>query len=176
MRKTVDEINTVIKRHDEENTVIKRHDEENTVIERHDEENTVIKRHDEENTVIERHDEENPVIERHDEESSVVERHDEVEAHSEDCNQLIEVQMADTVSLDKSVPGLTSDELSPRITHSDDEDTNADKVLYSTGGINHRVDLEPARLHILNCLAEAYRIHDQTLALPDSTDEPTKRQ
>ncbi|KAF8459932.1 hypothetical protein BDZ91DRAFT_799447 [Kalaharituber pfeilii] len=67
MRKTVDEINTVIKRHDEENTVIKRHDEEN------------------------------PVIERHDEESFVVERHDEVEAHSEDCNQLIEVQMADTV-------------------------------------------------------------------------------
>ncbi|KAF8456474.1 hypothetical protein BDZ91DRAFT_801137 [Kalaharituber pfeilii] len=174
MRKTVDEINTVIKRHGEENTVIKRHDEENPVIERHDEEN--------------------PIIERHDEESSVVERHDEVEAHSEDCNQLIEVQMADTLSLDKSVPGPTSDEPSPRIiTLSDNENTNADKVNKPTSNAARCiareisrcctaleasipwVDLEPARLHILNCLAEAYRKHDQILALPDSTDEPTKR-
>ncbi|KAF8470695.1 hypothetical protein BDZ91DRAFT_791648 [Kalaharituber pfeilii] len=104
------------------------------------------------NTIIKEHDEENTVIERHDKESSIVERHGEVEAHN------------------KSVPGLTSDEPSPRIiTLNDDENTNADK--------RHPppVDFELARLHILNCLAEAYRKHDQTLALPDSTNEPTKK-
>ncbi|KAF8454814.1 hypothetical protein BDZ91DRAFT_801594 [Kalaharituber pfeilii] len=105
---------------------VKRHGD---VVERHDIGSEMRNTVDQNNTVMESHDEENPVIERHDEESSVIERYSEVEAHSEDRNKLTdEVQMADTVSLDKSVLGLTSDEPIPRIiTLSDDEDTSTDK-------------------------------------------------